>query len=249
MTKLFHKFTQLFKGHSVNEATLSHYIRLKQLCLNHQTIQIKLKNNYQLYQSLILSVDEDIHELLIDDLFPAPQPRDLRAGDTIELISQTNGQEIKFFTRVIQHCKAKGKTSYRVKLPKELGQNHNRQSFRVYVDTARDLRIRLSSNDAEFNKVTISNLSINGIKLYFDNNIQDRLNQGVCFDQAVIQLPSGYNIDCKIDIKNYYLIRTGHSHSVAGGGISISNPQHKKKLQEYLATIQRQHRRRENRDL
>jgi c-di-GMP-binding flagellar brake protein YcgR len=247
MTNLFHKFAALLQGNRLNESTLSHYIRLKQLCQNHQPIQIKLKNNNELYQSLLLSVDDKKYELLIDDLFPAPQPRDLRTGDTIEFISQTHGQEIKFFTRVIQRCKSKGKISYRIELPKELGHNHNRRSYRVYVDADRDLRIHLGSRGFDFGKVTISNLSINGIKLYFDKDVQDELNQGSFFDQAVIHLPTGYNIDCNIEIKNCYLIRSGHTRSVAGGSIRIPNPQHKKKLQQYLATIQRQHRRRENR--
>ena len=247
MTGLINKLFNFINGSKLSESTLSHYIRLKQLCKSHQPIHIKVKHHYELFQSLVLSVDEKHHELVIDDLFPKQAESQLKPKQTIEFISETSGQQIKFYTRVKQRIKNRNKVSYVLALPKELGHNHNRRSFRVYVDTERGLSIRLNNDDPDFLGVRISNLSINGIKLHFNKNIHDKLSQGIFFDNAMIHLPNGYNIDCQIEIKNFYLLRTGHTRSVAGGSMTIPNPQHKKKLQQYLATVQRHQRRRENR--
>ena len=245
-----HFFSKLIKSlwrTSPSESTLCHYYQLRRLCNNHQSISIKTKNQAELFQSLILKVDEYSHELLIDDLFPNHQKLALKQGDTIQLISQIVGQELKFYTRVIQRLTIKGKTAYRLELPKELGHNHNRRAFRVYVDTDKALHLHLGSDDTELNHVKIANLSINGIKLHFAKDIHNKLSKGLFFDRAVIQLPNGYNIDCTIEIKNHYLLKAGQTRSVAGGNLIITNPQHKKKLQLYLATVQRQQRRRDNR--
>ena len=247
MTGLLHKLIDFIIGGSVSESTLSHYIRLKQLCQNHQPIHIKVKHHHDLFQSLLLQVDESKHELLIDEPFPKQAESELKPKQTVEFISQTAGQQIQFYTRVKRRIKIRNKISYVLELPREIGHNHNRRSFRVYVDTERELTIRLKTDDPDFMGARISNLSINGIKLHFSKNVHDKLSKGIFFDNTLIHLPNGYNIDCNIEIKNYYLLRTGHTRSVAGGSITIPNPQHKKKLQQYLATVQRQQRRRENR--
>ncbi|WP_019528947.1 flagellar brake protein [Dasania marina] len=234
-------------GHQPNASTLSHYARLQQLCNSHQAVSIKLKLQAADYQSLILHIDQEQHELLIDDLFPTPA-QTLKPGTTIQLISYSVGQQLNFYTRVIQRHNNRGNISYLLELPKELGHNHNRNSYRVYVDSERDLRIRLNDVEPAMQSVRISNISNKGIKLYFSDNVQTLLSNIRYLDDVVIILPSGYSIDCRIRIINNYLIQAGHPHSVVGGELMINKPLHKNKLQQYIASVQRQQRKRENRD-
>lgn len=234
-------------GQQPNASTLSHYQRLQQLCDSHQSITIRLKYHPIDYQSLILHIDQEHHELLIDDLFPALD-KPLTANTTLQLISNSAGQQLDFYTRVIRRCRNGSDSSYLLELPKELGHNHNRSSYRVYVDNERGLRIRLNDVEPALKSVRISNLSSNGIKLYFSDNVQNHLKNIHYLDDVVIILPNDYSIDCRIQILNNYLIQGGHPHSVIGGKLIIKQPLHKNKLQQYLASVQRQQRKRENRD-
>lgn len=211
MRKLLKQLSTWLFGSNPSESTLSHYQRLQQLCDSHQRINVKIKKSREPHQSLILKVDQQGHELIIDTLFPSVTAQQLKAGDTIKLLSMSAGQQLNFYTRIIQRTVTQGNTSYRLELPKELGHNHNRSSFRIYVDAERDLRIRLSPSDTALKQLTISNLSTNGIKLYFSDNVEEQLKNINYLNDVVITLPNGYNIDCQVHLLNSYILHTGKS--------------------------------------
>ena len=223
------------------------YQRLEMLRDQHQTINLRVVHSNNNYQTLVLRIDLDNKELVIDNLFPPLSQEILNTGDTVELISQAPDCLLNLYTRVICHEQEGKESYYRLELPMDMGKNHNRKSYRVYVDGERNLSINLGIDEKELNNVRINNLAVDGIKLYFVNNIQDKLSIGRFFDQTVITLPDGYNIDCQLQIRNRYLFRATRPHSIAGGTLLISNAQQQKKLELYLASVQRKQRRRENR--
>ena len=129
-----------------------------------------------------------------------------------------------------------------------MGINHSRSAFRVYVENEENLEIELYIDQQPLNNVRIINLSTEGLKLSFDEADTTTIEKHRLFEDCIIRLPNGEDIDCRIQLSNLYRIRTPHPHTLGGGKLTINNAQQRVKLQQYIAAIQRKQRRRETRD-
>ena len=223
------------------------YQPLQLLRNNHELIDVKVARSGLVYQSMVLEVDTVNEELIIDDLFPAEGLADLVPGDSVEVISRSKKQVVNFFTRILSREINNGSAFYRLELPQYIGENQSRGSFRVYVDREQSLLIDLGHNDPQLQTAHIINLSPEGMKLAFLDDLEDKLKAKDEFSESTITLPDGFMIDCKIKIRNVYSMRSPQPHSLSGASLEIENPQQRFKFNQYLAAVQRKQRRRENR--
>ena len=214
---------------------------------NHDWIDVRLAKTDQQFQSLILSIDPENHELIIDELFPRESGASIAPGETVEIVSRSKRLPINFYTRILAIDQADDGQLLRLELPEEIGSNHNRGAYRVFVGNEEDLGISINLPDCDPGYVQIINLSSDGIKLNFARDISRELNNPSSLKDCIIHLPDGYDIDCELVIRNVYRITSPTVHTLAGGTISVPQPQHRAKLSQYLAAIQRKQRRRETR--
>jgi c-di-GMP-binding flagellar brake protein YcgR len=153
---------------------------------------------------------------------------------------------VSFYSRILAHEDNGGGSIYRLELPEEIGRNHSRGAYRVHVGEEEGLGFSMGlENELE---LAITNLSVEGLKLSFSEDISEQLRQNLIHRDCLIQLPNDIDIDCSLEIKNIYRIHHPHLHSLAGGIINIPNPQHRAKLNQYLTGVQRKQRRRELRE-
>ena len=226
---------------------MDHFTALEQLRLNHEWIEVKVTKTDLSYQSLILNLDIENNELLIDELFPPEHIEKIEPGDTVAIRSQSSQKPINFFSRVLAREFSNGSGLWRLELPDGIGHNGNRNAFRVYVENDLELDIEVYTDGEPLNDVRIVNISTEGLKLSFSQAHQDQLHNNKSLERCIIRLPGGFDVDCDIMLSNIYSIRTPVPHLLAGGKLTIDNPQHRVKLQQYIASIQRRQRRRESR--
>jgi c-di-GMP-binding flagellar brake protein YcgR len=222
-----------------------HYDRLERIRINYDWIDVTISKNKQCYQSLILEIDIANHELLIDDLYPPIQLDQIEAGDRVKISCQSNHAELSFYSRILARELRDGEACYRLELPEAVGINHSRSAYRVYVENERALRLAITLEGEPLQNVRIINLSTQGLKFSFAKEMADQLQQKRQLSDCVIHLPEGYAIDCDIELINIYRIHTPEPHTLGAGMLIIKQPQHRVKLQQYLAGIQRKQRRRE----
>ncbi|MBL4826548.1 MAG: flagellar brake protein [Spongiibacteraceae bacterium] len=225
----------------------NHYETLQLLQRNHEWIDVSIIKTEKSYQSLVLEIDPENHELLIDDLYPSEDLEKLETGDTIEISCKSRKVLVNFYTRILKREFIDGKGAFRVELPEEIGINHGRQAYRIFVHNEAQLAIEVQYHDEYLDDVSIVNLSTEGIKLNFAAELSEQLDKDRVLEHCLIKLPSGFDIDCSIELRNIYRIRTPHPHTLAGGTLTITQPQQRVKLEQYLASVQRQQRRREAR--
>lgn len=226
-----------------------HFERLTYLLNHHEWIDVNVCKTEQNYQSLILAIDPDQKELLIDDLYPRESREPLETGDRLEITCRARRAPINFFTRLLAEEMRDGETAYRLELPEEIGLSHSRGSYRVYVENEVGLNIDIRIDQQTIPAVRIINLSTDGIKLSFPQESQKQLSETPLLSDCLIKLPTDNYVDCEIELRNLYTIRSPFQHILAGGKMQIANPQQRVKLQQYLAAVQRKQRRRETRDL
>ncbi len=224
-----------------------HYERLEYLRKHHEWIGVKITKNDHLYQSMVLNIDPDNAELLIDELFPSEGLESLESGDTVEITSRSQRVDLHFYTRILARQEHGDDVSYLLELPEEVGRNHSRNAYRIYVESETGLNIELYLEQQPIPDVRIINLSSEGIKLSFAEDITDILEKNKFFPASILRLPDGSDIDCQVELCNLYRIRTPHMHTLAGARLTVDNPQQRVKLQQYIAAVQRKQRRRESR--
>lgn len=225
-----------------------HFERLTWLLNHHEWIDVNVCRTEQSYQSLILAIDPDQKEILIDDLFPKQGRPALEAGDRLEISCRAKRSPINFFTRLLAQETRDGEIAWRLELPEEIGLTQSRGSYRVYVESEVGLEIDIPVDGQTLPAVRVINLSTDGIKLSFPQEVEQQLRASPHFAGCLIRLPTDYYIDCEIELRNLYPLRTPFHHILAGGKMVVANPQQRVKLQQYLASVQRKQRRRENRE-
>ncbi|MEH6557078.1 MAG: flagellar regulator YcgR PilZN domain-containing protein [Oceanicoccus sp.] len=239
---------RIFSGTNKDTSNqVDHYSSLEKLRVSHEWLDVKVTKTNHSYQSLVLEIDIENNELLIDELFPPEHLDDVQSGDTVQIITRSKRQPVDFYTRILSREFSNGTTSWRLELPTEIGANHNRNAFRVYVEGEPGLEIEIYQNDQALADVRIINLSMDGLKLSFNNETRQLLDDFQILEDCLIRLPNDSDIDCSIELRNLYDIRTPYPHLLGGGKLVIADPQQRVKLQQFLASIQRKQRRRESR--
>lgn len=224
------------------------YQLLEDLRQKHELIDVKVIRTGKIYQSVIVTIDEKNSRLIIDDLFPVEGVSELSENEPVEITSHTHKLMVNFKTRIVGRKPKKDGTMFKLELPQDIGQDHSRGAFRVFVDCEEDISIDLGTKDEDLLSAHIVNLSPEGVKIVFNKEIEAKLNHKKIFPGTVIHLPDGVDIACQLEICSVFLIATPSPHSLAGCKIIISKPQHRIKIDQYLALVQRKQRRRENRE-
>lgn len=223
------------------------YRQLELLQRRHSFLDVHFPRIERHFQSLILELHPDEGYLLIDELFPADGRQLLLEGDIAEINARSSGGAVAFFSRLLLKETGDGVPAYRMELPEEIGGSYRRHAFRVYVERENDLQLDLRDGAGNPLPARIVNLSADGIKVSVDGDAVRLLEHHHQFDNALIRLPDDVDIECQIDFRNIYLMRTPHQHTIAGGKLDIALAPQRNKLSQYLAAIQRKQRRRESR--
>jgi c-di-GMP-binding flagellar brake protein YcgR len=134
-----------------------------------------------------------------------------------------------------------------MELPEEIGASYRRTSYRVYVEREAGLTIDIRRGDGSSFDAHIINLSTDGVKISLRGDVSKEVTQNNLLENCLIQLPNGIDIDCTIDVRNAYAMRTPSLNTMIGGKLTVDMPSHRTKLDQYLASVQRKQRRREAR--
>jgi c-di-GMP-binding flagellar brake protein YcgR len=221
------------------------YHQLEILQRRHSFIEVKFPRVQQSFQSMILELHADAGYVLIDELYPPHGRQALLEGDSAEISGRSSGVAVAFYSRLLLRDLVDGLPTYRMELPEDIGVSYRRSSYRVYVERETDLQIDIRREDGTALDAGIVNLSADGIKISVQGDVGKLLEQQYRWENCLIRLPAGIDIDCTLEIRNVYPMRTPTLHTLAGGKLEIATAPHRAKLDQYLAAVQRNQRRRE----
>jgi c-di-GMP-binding flagellar brake protein YcgR len=242
---LFSRF--LGKTHPSQQTAADRYQQLETLQRRHAFIEVKFPRIERSFQSMILELHAEEGYVLIDELYPAEGRQFLLEGDSAEINGKSVGITVSFFSRLLAREVAEDAPVYRMELPEEIGASFRRTSYRVYVEREAGLVMDARRADGSSFDAHIINLSTDGIKVSLHGDVSKELDKTPLLENCRIQLPNGIDIDCTIEIRNAYVMRTPSLNTMIGGKLTVDMPSHRTKLDMYLATVQRKQRRRESR--
>lgn len=237
----------LSKPSVARQSAADRYSQLETLQRRHSFIEVKFPRIERSFQSMILELHAEEGYLLIDELYPAEGRQYLLEGDVAEIGGKSVGVVVSFYSRLLARESVDGTPVYRMELPEEIGASFRRTSYRVYVERESGLSIDIRRPDGSSFDAQIVNLSTDGIKTSIRGDVSKEMIRNHVLENCLIRLPNGADIDCHIDVRNAYAMRTPGHHTMMGGQLTIDLPSHRTKLDQYLASVQRKQRRREAR--
>ena len=237
----------LAKSVTTRQTAADRYSQLETLQRRHSFIEVKFPRIERSFQSMILELHAEDGYMLIDELYPAEGRQFLLEGDAAEIGGKSVGIVVSFYSRLLAREVADDAPVYRMELPEEIGASYRRTSYRVYVEREAGLTIDIRRPDGSSFDAHIINLSTDGVKISLRGDVNKDIAQNHLLENCLIQLPNGIDIDCAIDVRNAYVMRTPSLNTMIGGKLTIDMPSHRTKLDQYLAAVQRKQRRREAR--
>lgn len=237
----------LNKPGDARKSAADRYSQLETLQQRHSFIEVKFPRIERSFQSMILELHAEEGYVLIDELYPADGRQHLLEGDAAEIGGKSTGITVSFYSRLLARETGGDAPVYRMELPEEIGASFRRTSYRVYVEREPGLSIDIRRPDGSSYDAHVINLSTDGIKTSLRGDVSKEMTRNHILENCLIRLPNGADIDCHIDVRNAYVMRTPGLNTMMGGLMTIDLPSHRTKLDQYLASVQRKQRRREAR--
>lgn len=194
-------------------------------------------------QSLILNVDSESNLLSIDELYPPDQISDVTAGEIVEVTSRKKGVKISFTTRIEAIDFSDEAPVYKLAIPQNVKAKQQRKNYRVQISGEHN--VRLNIYDEPGLVCTIINLSANGLGFYIAGNHTDILKVGRVLKASSLRLPNQLNISCDILVRSIQFQKHPTRRTLIGAELSEINQVEQKKLENFIAELQREQRKSE----
>jgi len=240
---LFNRF--LPKTPTAEPGHRDRYQQLELLQQHHSFIEVKFPRVQQSFQSLILELHPEDGYLLLDELYPPAGRQALIEGDSAEISGRDRGVNVAFFSRLLLREIIDDMPAYRMELPEEIGISRRRSAYRIYVEREAGLHVDIRPDEQTTLDAGIVNLSSDGVKLDIEGDISQQLERQPRWEGCLIRLPGDIDIDCDIEVRNGYVMRSPRLHTLVGAKLHIAQAPQRAKLDQYLAAVQRRQRRRE----
>jgi c-di-GMP-binding flagellar brake protein YcgR len=225
-----------------NAVSAETVLRLQQLAQARTFVDVRfLERTNQNYQSLILKVEPQEKYLLIDEFFPGNDNALISPGDEVEITSQRKGMPVKFTTVIQSICleEQDGMPAYKLAIPDNILANQRRRHFRVQIAEDSGIKIRIPNNENSGLLCTVYDLSHAGIGFSAGGNITQVLQENPILISCKLTLADGTPIECDIEVKSFEFRRHPYRHTTVGGKLSGIPATMQRKLDQYLASMQR----------
>lgn len=162
-------------------------------------LQVTLPNNGDSqYTSAILEVDDETHELLLDELLPNDSGSMVLTGQSLSITANLYGVAIEFHTQVERTGKIDGISYYSAPLPETLTYAQQRADYRVHISMLNRPSVLLDAPDLGPTTGEVLNISLGGACLLLDKSTP--LEPGHRISLCHISLPDGAHIECPADV-------------------------------------------------
>lgn len=176
------------------------YLELNQLQRDRQFLDVKIPGEDNSLQSLILEIDPDEKTILIDEFFP----RGFLGlpGQKLKFcLRRKGGRSIRFESAILERHSIDGTPVYVIDLPESLNNDQRRGSYRIPVETHKNINLQFFAPDRCQYSGRLSDISIGGICLQSrDSFVRDIRENDTLLDLAFEF--AGTQLECDLVVKS-----------------------------------------------
>ncbi len=213
------------------------YLQLHQAQRQRSFIEVKVKGDDVVYQSIILALDPEEQTILIDELFPTGFVG--MAGQRVSIsIRQKAGRKLAFDSVIKEQYKDDGTPIYVLAMPKDMERDQRRSAYRLPISRTMNIESHFTGPDQQRYLAKLRNVSSTGISIEVEAedaaefHYNDQLTE-VAFDFA------GTNIDCELAVRNVEVTESDHPRVLIGAEFIDLPYLEKNGLEKSIMRIQR----------
>ena len=211
------------------------YLPLSQLQDRRQIIEVRINDNNQSYQTLIMAIDVARGLLWLDDLFPAQ--RQLKIGDSITLRHHRNGEQLSFSSPIVARGDSFGANGLAILLPETLSYRPRRQHQRCDLSHNLSLTAKIRSVGCEPSYGNLQDLSLGGAGLRLAGNILGQLRHGALLPVCELSLSDELVIRCSARVRAFSTTRAPHRCTLISAEFVDLSPERQHQLKQFLYKV------------
>jgi len=211
---------------------------LKTLIEKKTRLFVKAEDCRQLFQSMVLSVDEINKTILIDELFPQPEIK-LLADQTLYFESHDNGSTTSFSSTVITDTRSNGLPALLLNLPDVIKLEQRRNNFRLQLRNNQPVSAKLFQNHYDALSGMVKDISNHGLRINLTGNQTDELQHGDILQHCEINLDEMNQIECQLTVRSKRYFSRPYRHTQIGTEITDIKLKHRDLLTHYVTRQQR----------
>lgn len=173
---------------------------MRLLMESHDPLIITFHERSQRFQSYVIDVDRDTHEIALDEMIPRDGERFLANGEAFRVEGFHDGVriawEVKAPMTIIEdpHC-------YRGPLPEEVVYHQRRNAFRAALKLASLVDIEIGGERLKSPlRGKLLDISATGCKLRFEGDVSERMQLGQVYERFIASLPFG-NMTTSVELR------------------------------------------------
>lgn len=238
MTSWFRFWSNATQEPPENEARTHIFQTLNQLQEKHALIYLSLSpDSKSPYQSIILSVDDTLSQLIIDDIFPAGL--ELQHGQSITVtIKDGDHHSLCFESQIVEVTPSNQGARYTLALPQYLTGQQRREAFRLHIDG----NCYWNAEENLQQHCEILDISATGVQLWLDNLWSGDIQEGQLIEQCHVALP-GFTFTCSLRVMRVIEATPHHPSKTTLGTQVVTIDQHARHQLEHYLMKQQRHRR------
>jgi hypothetical protein len=191
-------------------------------------------------QSIVLDVNPEEGYLTLDEPFPYAS---LESGDTLHITCRIkNRSPVEFNSTLLRKQNQNGNTNYLLELPESIQGDGPLDNYRIYVEKE-NISLELTIDDEIIQSQVIA-ISFDSIKFHILGQHSDKLSEAKLFKGCFLRLPDEL-IECSITVQQSFDLSRPLLHTLCTAKLELDQRVDNKKFNHYLASLQRQQRRRE----
>ncbi|MFM8454199.1 MAG: flagellar brake protein [Gammaproteobacteria bacterium] len=213
----------------------------------HASLVIHFPQHSEQYVSMILEINPEKNRIMLDEFVPREGHEKAISGEVFRVSTSHHGVAIIFRTKVIEHGFHDSIPYYIAEIPEEIEYRQCRDSFRLLLPSSSHFIAKLSRENLKLEGL-IQDLSFSGMGLVLKNKLpaDSNLQRLDVFEECVIYDAHHKPIILKFEIRRIIIDEQNNKTILGGKFVQIDKPT-QKLINNMVATLQREQRRKENR--
>jgi c-di-GMP-binding flagellar brake protein YcgR len=218
-----------------NLASQNAYLSLYQAQQQHSYIDVQLDGEQQVYQSMMLSLDQQERTILIDELVPEVA---IEEGQCVTVtVRQSQGRRLKFSSVVVDYHNNHGRQLCVLAMPQSLEEEQRRSSYRLPLN-GEALESSFIGPDQASYRAKLRNLSVGGICLELDSDDAEQWLKGSTLKQVAFQF-EGDEFESDLTVCNVRNDQARLERQLIGGEFLNMPMVSQRELEKSIMRIQR----------
>ena len=205
----------------------------------HSLLNVGIPDSPGAYNSAILEVHAKQNYLVLDELNPKSGHDLLLKTGRLLAHARLKGVDIRFEAVVESMSEHEGSAFYRMTLPTTLDHHQQRAYYRTSMGKAKLVKIYIERSSGEQVAGFLNDISVGGVGMRFNNDAVAALMRGETIPRCRIQLPSGDDIICAIEIRFVSVGVEGNYRMVGARFVRLSQAQ-ELTIARYVAALDKE---------